>query len=536
MDLRPYQQEALKSILFDWETHQSTVIEMATGTGKTMTFAEVLRWRRDAGCGRALVLAHRQELITQAKGALERVGLSVDVERAEEYALRSTALLGISDVVVGSVQTMRGKRLRRWDQAAFGTVVIDECHHAPARGYREIISHFSTAKILGVTATPDRGDRVGLGNVFDSVAFRYSIRQAIKDGYLCPITARRVHCADLDISRVKTSRGDLSDSELQTALTVDQVLHQIAVPLIELAGSRPTIVFTPGVAVAEALAEVIGSYVGAGSAAYVHGGQPATVRAEIIDRYQAGKIRFLTNCAVLTEGFDAPLTACVAMARPTKSRALYAQCIGRGTRLADGKTDLLVLDFVGNSGQHRLIGPADVLAGKDLPDEVQRQIETAASKGAVDVEEALEKAEERERQRLERLEAAQRRRDVRAQVDYRTEKVDPFGGASEVVGVAASEADKKGPRATPTQLETLKRMGVDVRTTPSRREASNLIDALVNRRRAGLCTYKQARTLLRAGLRGDLSFDEARSALDRLASNAWQATPDLIQEFGRGAA
>lgn len=530
--LRPYQIEAIEAVFDDWREHKSTVLEMATGTGKTISFCEVIKRRRDAGCGRALVLAHRQELIDQAADTLRKNGLTVDVERAQQHALRS-ALIDVSDVVVGSVQTLQGKRLQRWRQDSFGTVVIDECHHAPSKSYRAIMSHFSEAKILGVTATPDRGDRIGLGNVFDSVAYRYPIRQAIHDGYLCPITAQRVFCADMDLSNVRTTHGDLSESDLQAALTVDKVLHQIAAPLVELAGARPTIIFLPGVAAAEAFAEILGAYVEPGRAAVIHGSQPTSVRAEVIRRYREGKIQFLSNCAVLTEGFDAPWTACIAMARPTKSRAMYAQCIGRGTRLAPKKDDLLILDFVGNSGRHRLVGPADVLAGKELPPEIQRQVDEASSKNAIDVDGALLAAEERHRGRLERLAEEQRRRNVRAEVSFRAERVDPFGNAMEIVG--ARSADSKGPRATENQIDALKRYGVEVSKQPSRAEASTLIEALKNRRQQGLCTYKQARTLVRAGLRADLTFEEAKSAIDHLAANRWRPTGELVAQFGRKA-
>lgn len=520
----------MDSVLKAWEDHRSTVLEMATGTGKTVVFSEVIRRRRDQGRGRALVLAHRRELIEQAQKTLARFGLSTDVEMADQYARRELALV-VSDVVAASVPTLRGRRLERWDPTAFGTIVVDEGHHAVAETYRKIVEHFAEAKVLGVTATGDRGDGIGLGAVFDSVAFRYPIRQAIDEGYLCPVRAQRVFCEDLDLSKVRSVRGDLSEADLQAAIQVDKVLHEIARPLVELAGDRQTIIFMPGVESAEALAEILGAYGKSGRVGFVHGKQPKLVRDDVIARFRAGGLQFLSNCAVLTEGFNAEETACVAVARPTKSRSLYAQMIGRGTRNAPGKVDLLVLDFVGNAGRHKLVGPADVLAGKEIPDDARQEIDNRSEGEPIsldEVDDLIAQAEERERARIARLEAAQRRGKVRADIRYRAESVDPFH-----LEVNIDWSDP-GPRATPAQLGVLRRAGIE--GTPSRREASKAIDAIVERRRAGLCSYKQARLLLRCGLRPDLTFEEAKVVIDQLSANRWKPTGALLAEYGRGAA
>lgn len=522
--LRGYQSEAVEAIEASWESgKRAPLLVMATGLGKTRTFSEVLRRRKSEG--RALVLAHREELLAQASGAIAAdAGLSVDLERAEDRA-QVNSLFG-SDVVVASVQTLREARRQRWPRDAFATVVIDEAHHAAARTYREIIDHFSGARVLGVTATPDRGDAVGLGAIFDSVAYRYELREAIDDGWLCPIVARQIECADLDISDVKATRGDLSEGELQQAMTVDAVLHQIASPLVREAGDRPTLVFCVGVDQAKALAGALSGYTKAG-VEEINGGTPREKRAEILDMYQDGRVQFLVNCMVLTEGFDAPHTSCIAMARPTKSRALYAQCIGRGTRKAEGKADCLVLDFVGNSGRHTLITPLDVLAGKPLPSEVEKIAKVLAKRG-VPLADAISQAEDAVRQRLEREEAERRRRHVQAHVAYKKRAVDPFA----TLGIATGGS---GPRATDEQLLLLQRWGVDVEAlkTPSRKEASQLIGRMIERRKVGLCTYKQAALLARNGLRDDLSFDDAKRAIDGLASNRWRVTADIWEAYGR---
>jgi hypothetical protein len=268
---------------------------------------------------------------------------------------------------------------------------------------------------------------IGLGNVFDSVAYEYPIRRGIQEGYLCDIVQRAVYCADLDLSDIRTLGGDLAQGELEAALTIDGVLHQVAAPLVEQAGNRQTLIFTAGVQQAHALADVIAGYLDDTSkVAALDGTTPRKERARLISGFRSGAIQYLVNCAVLTEGFDAPECACIAIARPTKSRALYTQMVGRGTRTADGKIDCLILDFVGNSGRHKLVTPLDVLAGKPIPPDVERETLGLIAEGKP-TEQALREAEERAIERV-RAEAERRARaaKIRADVAYQTRIVDPF--------------------------------------------------------------------------------------------------------------
>jgi superfamily II DNA or RNA helicase len=527
VSLRPYQAEAKASVLAQWEACRSTLLVLPTGAGKTYTAAEILRERVPAG--RILWLAHRSELLDQARETFEaRIGLQCEIEKGEARATNGGSLFGGAPVVVASVQSLRGARLKRFAPHSFGTVVIDEAHHAAAKGYRDVLAQFPEAKVLGLTATPDRGDGVALGHVFETVAFEYEIRTAIRDGYLCPLLQKSIECADLDLSDVSTVAGDLNQGELEKRIKLDAVLHQIAGPLVREAGARPTIVFMPGVEAAHALVEVMGGYTSPRGVTAIDGSQPPQIRSERIGRFRRGDVQFLVNCMVLTEGFDAPETSCVAMARPTKSRALYAQCIGRGLRTAPGKTDCLVLDFKGNAGRHKLVTPLDVLAGKALPDDVRKAAEAAAAEGRPS-EEALAQAEREAIERARRDdEKRERAAKIKAEVAYRAKQVDPFN----MFGV---EADSRGPRATDRQLDYLKSKGIDV-SAPSRAEASALIDTLEKRRKAGLCTYKQARTLARAGLPTDLSFADASAAIDALQRNGWRSTPELLARFTREAA
>jgi superfamily II DNA or RNA helicase len=497
---------------------------MATGLGKTFTGSKIVADRADHG--RTLWLAHRGELLEQAAETFtSRVGIATNIEKAELRAPREMDLWGARPVVLASVPTMRGQRLREWDRNAFATIVVDEAHHAPAKTYRDILGHFEGAKILGLTATPDRGDEIGLKTVFDHCAVNVDIRRGIGEGYLCSIQQKSVHVADLDISDVKTVAGDLNQGQLEQALIDGGCLHQTAAPLVELAGRRQSLVFTAGVAQAHALADVIAGYLGNPDLVKaLDGTTPKDLRRKYIGDFRAGRIQYLINCAVLTEGFDAPETACIAMVRPTKSRALYAQCVGRGLRIADGKEDCLILDFVGNSGRHRLVTPLDVLAGKPLEPDVLADALGACADGKPS-EEALQLAEQRAREREEAAAEARRRaQQIRAQVAYSTRNVDPF----DFLGV---QRDGRGGEATEKQLRFLRNMGVDLGGRVGRFEASKMIDRLQRRRSKNLCSYKQARLLAKHGLPDDLSFADARQAIDAIASNNWKAPKWLFERF-----
>ena len=237
--LRPYQVEAVERILLDLDRVRSTLLVCPTGTGKTQIFSEVARrWRPR---GRVLVLAHRDELIEQAKTRMEQFGLQVKIEKADLCAARD---LAGTDVVVASVQTLAHESRRlAYNPSTFGLLIVDEAHHAPAPSYRNIIGYFSGARVLGVTATPDRGDEIALGNIFESVAFEYDLRDAIDEGWLVPIRQKAVTVQGLDLSHVRTTAGDLNDGDLDRVLTEEQTLHGMVGPTVELAGHRPTLIF-----------------------------------------------------------------------------------------------------------------------------------------------------------------------------------------------------------------------------------------------------------------------------------------------------
>jgi len=543
--LRDYQQNALDAIAREFEDKSSTLAVLPTGTGKTVLFAHVAQ---SASSGRVMVLAHREELITQAADKIHRVmGQRPDIEMAGRWA--NDSMFGRSRVVVSSIQTQiagaNGGRMRRFKPDDFGLVIIDEAHHAPARSYRKVIEHYRqnpACKVLGVTATPDRADEEALGQVFESVAFVYEVVDAIRDGYLVPISQRSVMVEGLDFSDIRTTAGDLNGADLEAVMTAEKMLHQIASPTIELSGDRKTLLFCTSVKHAEAMSEILNRH-RAECARWVCGETPGDERRQTLADYAAGRFQYLCNVGVLTEGFDDPGIQVVAIARPTKSRALYAQMVGRGTRplpglidgveqaedrrraiLLSGKTEVEVLDFVGNSGRHKLVCAADILGGKYSDEAVELATKMLHEDGQGNVIDALEKAqEELDRKAREAEEAKQREIANRAKVvgkaRFQTRNVNPFDILS--IQPVREHLWDAGKTLTEKQITMLQRAGIPTENL-SVAEARRLCQEIVSRWKSGKCTFKQAAMLKRFGYSTDCSMMEASRVIDAVKAAGWR--------------
>ncbi len=521
MDLRPYQHEAVAAIRAKLQEHASTVLVMATGLGKTRVFCEVVRdWP-----GRALVLAHRDELIQQAQGRLEdELGEPVEVEQAE---FRASTMF--RHTVVASVQTLsQPRRLQRWARDAFSLVVVDEAHHSPATTYQRILANFTEAKVLGVTATPDRADRKAMGETYDSVAGVWDIEDGISGSWLCPIRLHTVHTDAVNLEHVKTTAGDLNQGDLDAIMSTEKALHAVAKPTIELAGDRRGLVFTTSVANAYRMAEIFCRY-RKGCAEAVDGTTDFDERRDRLARHRAGAFQFLVNVGVLTEGYDDPGLAVISVGRPSKSRALYAQMIGRGTRIAPGKMDLLALDFKGNAGRHVLVSPHDVLAGKYSDEVVERAKQLAQDGGDVlgELREAQaqidREAEARARRALE-LEEAARRAAVRGRVPFQTREVDPFRLFQVPDPAREWGGQFGGAPASEKQIAFLRNLKVPIPEDGyTKQQATKLIGVAKWRRQRGLCTFGHMKALQRRGYDAKaITFDQARSLMDALARNNWR--------------
>ncbi|MGW2260088.1 DEAD/DEAH box helicase [Streptomyces sp. NPDC001780] len=356
---RPYQADAIAALTGGWQGEQNRLaVVLPTGAGKTVVFANLISQMRDhLGRKRALVIAHREELIEQAAEKIRAVrpDLKVGIVKAERNHHR------FMDVVVASVQTLAVKRRREAIQD-IGMIVVDECHHAAARTYMEVLEHFGAWRgvpTAGFTATMTRTDG-GLAEVWQDVVFRLDILDMISDGYLCDVRGKAITVDTLDLNQVRTRGGDLVDGQLGKALEDSGALDAIAKAYGEHAADRPGVVFTPTVATAQGAAAALRA---AGiKAAPVWGDMGRDERRATLARYEAGDVQVLTNCMVLTEGFDAPHTSCVVVARPTKSAGLYVQMVGRGLRPAPGKTDALLLDVMGAASRHKLASMVDLTA------------------------------------------------------------------------------------------------------------------------------------------------------------------------------
>jgi len=515
LQMRPYQQAAREAIHAEWnDGRRRTLLVLPTGTGKTIVFAAVTEDQVRSG-SRVLVLAHRGELLEQAADKIKRsTGLTSAVEKAEQTCLDSWCR-----VVVGSVQSLqRPARLEQFPADYFGTIIIDEAHHAITDGYQRVLEHFPEANVLGVTATPDRGDMRNLGEVFDSLAYEYKLTQAIREGYLCPILAQTIPL-QLDISQVALSGGDFAVGGLGTAL--DPYLEQIASEMQTACAGRKTVVFLPLIKTSQKFRDILNSK--GFRAAEVNG--QSEDRAEILSDFSNGKYNVLCNSMLLTEGWDCPSVDCIVVLRPTKVRSLYSQMVGRGTRLSPetGKKDLLLLDFLWLTERHELCRPADIicenrevsrkmtenLAQAGCPEDIEQAAEQASADVVAQREEALAKQLAEMRRRKKKL-------------------VDPLQyemsiQAEDPTGYVPSFGWEMGPPSE-KQTAALEKFGILPDAVESAGKAQMLLDRLNKRRGAGLTTPKQIRCLEKYGFQhvGTWQFSDAKYMIDRIAANGWR--------------
>jgi superfamily II DNA or RNA helicase len=465
--LRPYQLDAVDAIFDEWTRSPSTLLVMATGLGKTVIFSEVVR-RWEQGAGRVLILAHRKELVDQAR---DKTGLHTgavpSVEMGDRRANRH-GLMVKSNAVIGSVQTLTRKaRRERFDPSEFDCIIVDEAHHAPSRSYQNVIEYFKQGcptKVLGVTATPNRHDKRGLKSTFETVAYQMDIQRGIQEGWLVDIEQRYVVIESLDFTKVRTKAGDFNEKDLAAAMGMgagelqllqkhEKMLHAIADPTVKEADGRPTLVFAVNKNHARRLTDVLNRHDGV-TAQCILSETREDDRKRAVRDFQHGRLQMLVGVGVFTEGFDAPRCAVIAMARPTKSLALYCQCIGRGTRTLAGVVDsepragdrvraiadsdkphVTVLDFVGNSGRHKLVSSANVLGSGYSDEEIAEAVKTVRrSKKPAKTAESLEEARERLKKIAdEKLAERARRMRIRATAKYSQDWVDPFGDQSKAI-------------------------------------------------------------------------------------------------------
>lgn len=512
MQLCPYQREAMEAVFRQWDGGaRKTLLVLPTGCGKTIVFSKITEELVRQG-SRVLILAHRGELLAQAAEKLEAAsGLKCAVEKAEESCLGSWYR-----VTVGSVQTlMREKRLSRFPPDYFGGIVVDEAHHCLSDSYQRVLSHFDGAKVLGVTATPDRGDMKNLGGYFESLAYEYTLPKAVREGYLCPIKALTIPLK-LDLTGVSVSAGDFQAGDLGTAL--DPYLESIAAEMETHCKNRKTVVFLPLVKTSRKFRDILNAR--GFRAAEVNGG--SSDREQVLSDFAAGKYNVLCNSMLLTEGWDCPSVDCVVVLRPTKVRSLYCQMVGRGTRLFPGKDHLLLLDFLWHTERHELCRPAHLICENE--EVAQKMTENLNQAGAaVDIEEAEKQASQDV--------VAQREEALAKQLaEMRTRKkrlVDPLQfemsiQAEDLSGYVPAFGYQMAPPSE-KQLKAIEKYGINPNGIENAGKAELILNKLDKRRIAGLTTPKQIRLLEQKGFQhvGQWRFSDAKKMIDRIAANGW---------------
>ena len=429
-------------------------------------------------------------------------------------------------------------RTRKFDPQEFGLVVIDEAHHATAGTYRRCIDWYRQnprCKVLGVTATPDRADEAALGQVFESVAYEYGVLDAINNGWLVPIEQQMVTVGSLDFSGIRTTAGDLNQGDLAEVMETERNLQGIAAPTVEICGDRRAIIFATTVEQAERLAEILNRYK-PDKAAWLCGKTDKEDRRRMLADFKAGRLQFVVNVGVLTEGFDDAGVQVVVMARPTKSRALYAQMAGRGTRPAEEvagllgdlptaqercamirsscKPSCLIVDFCGNAGRHKLCCTADIL-GDSIDDEVVAEVARRVRENGkpVDMTEELAKVKAEVEARKKREAAT--RAGLQARAQFLVTKIDPFNEWD--LSPVQERGWDRGRRFSPKQSQVLlERIGVDPEKIPYG-QGKQLLDEYFRRLQGGYASLKQATLLKKRGFTMPLRHDMAGRMIGRMA-------------------
>ena len=574
-ELRPYQLKARNEALLAFQNkHKSALIVLPTGGGKTATMSAIAEVVVKNG-GKILFLAHRTTLIDQGARAIEAAtGIKVGKEKGKKD-------IPEEPIIVSTVQTMsKEDRLSKYGPKYFALIMIDESHHIPAGSYQKVISYFTGARILGVTATPKRGDRTDVTDLFETVSSEYTLYQAIKDGYLSPIKVQTCPVS-IDVSHCELQSGDYSASDIGAALY--PFLDEIADQIIEKANGRKTIVFVPLVSTAKGMVEIFQKK---GVAAdYVAGERKDSEK--VLKAYHDGEFGILINSLLLTEGYDEPAISCVVNLRLTKSEALYCQIIGRGTRLSPetGKEDLLVLDFLWKDKEKRkhlnaksCIATGDasirdeeleqVIACCETPDEEPTDVFEGIERAKIDAKQVRENAlaraiaeanakareeEMRKQQRDAQLEALANAKQeilengklvkVNKNLSIVYDKFDQMilcsiEGDSAIEEMGLSDYYPAGfswefEPPTEMQMEKVQKLGFPANYIACKGHCSFIMNALFEREKQKLCSYKQMRMLSRYKIPGlsTCTREKAAKGMDILVRNHWKPTGELFALF-----
>jgi superfamily II DNA or RNA helicase len=583
MFARDYQRDMVDAALAHLARQQACLLVAATGLGKTVVAAHLAkRWPRTQG--RILILVQRTEALEQTVNTLRAVCQDdvIEIEAGSAYASHPALhpgcpwemsakgeLFAPGRIVVAMVDTLtQPHRLRRWGRDEIGLLIVDECHHCVQvnKTYVRIVQHFrigqpeSVASIVGLTPVPDRADGISLAHYFKQVAYHYDIASAVQDGWLVPVQQQLVTVEDWDLSRVPKPGHDLSEIALDRVMREEKPCHIVASAARQFAlyggQRRQTLIFTCSVQHAETVADILNRWEPS-SACALHGAMDSEERTRELARFRQGEYQYLIGKDLFTEGFDEPKIRVLVIARPTCSRALYAQMVGRGVRPwpdivpqlnaardADErraiirhspKPSLLVVDLAGVSARHKLATCADLLGGwhpepiRDLAIDVIKQWG-----GRGEVNQALREAQKRYVQSLREAER-QRRKDIVLAAKLLARPVDPF----ELLDLKPKREPVwfRGKKPTPKQVAFLEQhLGEGMPPLTGRGKltfwkARQLIDKLIKDRAAGPPTEAQINVLGRYGFdTARLTFATASAALEFLQQSGWRLPADFAQQ------
>lgn len=514
---RPYQDAAVSSVFKEFKSGKdATLVVMATGTGKTVVAGTVAKKCREMG-RRCLFLAHTDNLLYQAQNSFTRFGLSTAIEMANLDAKESAFFGNKPDVVLGSIQTLRGARLKTWPKDEFGLMITDECHHGRAATYESIFNWFTGTWHMGLTATPDRGDGKNLGAIYESIAFEYNLKKAIREGYLVPIV-QSVCQTDVDLKNLRTTGGDYNEGDLVERISphieklVDAAVNEI--------GDRKTAVFTPDVGTAQLASDAFNHK---GKRAAWIAGMPRMSREqqkEVLEAYAQGDLDILCCAQKLAEGWDDPPTSCVVIMRPTKKRSMFAQMIGRGTRLSPGKTDCLIVNFAWETtAQHELCTTMELFDDSEVDDGVMAVATRMAKEKKNEGRSLMDIFDEAEKEyrRVEGLKIKM----SGSKANYEKFVFDPVG-VGKLIGVQLKQDYhlNSGTPLSEKQDAYLRSMGLESTDGLNRIGASRTIEAMLQRREKGLATIKQVRFAISLGMdpvsARDMLFSDASAIIDEL--------------------
>ena len=510
--------------------YDRVLLSLPVGLGKTVIGAYLVdAWKRELHKDfslppRVLWLAHQDELIWQAVKMIRQ--FTGEDPAVEKGVLRANEPLSMfrAPVVVSSIQTMwREDRRAQFGRGEFGIIVLDECHHVVSPSFKEVVNYFGGAKLVGLTATTDRLDEISLGQIFEDVAYHYELLDAIKDGWCAPIKQAFID-AKVEFADVRLSGGDLSAEDLGRIIEEERPIHRIVAAAVELSGDRQTMIFAPTVNAAKAIAAVIPRYTDRG-VVVLHGASDLEERQEGVEHYRASNVQYLVSCAIFLEGFDAPRTSHIVMCRPTKSRMLYAQAIGRGLRggrncPVEGKTDCLVSDLVGAS-KHKLIHGADLLGGSYhdvVVEEAGRMLWEQGKDGEpgdvlAELLAAAAQADELKRRQ---------RQEIIGKAKMRRKTIDPFDLLDIPDRNLPGWHEAKPP--TEAQVEVLEKQGIKCEGAFDFTQASQLLDDMARRSALGLCSYKMARIMASYGYDPNMKMEDAGKIIEQLKKRGWQHT------------